>query len=80
MAVLIVILTAVIAATIISRLGRVAPGEETASIDLPAGARLVSAAGDGGGLVLVVEYEGRREIWRIDENGERVQTIRVNDR
>ena len=77
MGVLIIILSAVVIATVISRLSQTAPPEPELSITVPAGVEVLSASVDEGGLTLLVEGAAGREIWRISPSGERYQTIRL---
>ena len=77
MAALIVLLTAVLVATIISRLSdRTAP-PDTAELTLPAGAELRAASAAENGYVLVVETPNGHEIWRVSPSGKRLQVISV---
>ena len=77
MGVLIIILSAVVIATVISRLSQTAPPEAELSITVPAGVEVLSASADDDGLTLLVDAPSGREIWRISPSGERYQTIRL---
>ena len=77
MAILIIVLTAVLIATIISRLsGRTGPLDE-AELTLPAGAELRAASAADNGYVLVVDTPDGQEIWLVSPSGERLQVMSV---
>ena len=77
MAVLIILMTAVLVATIISRLsGRAAP-PDAVELSLPTGAEVRAASAADNGYVLVVDTPNNQEIWRVSPSGERLQVISV---
>ena len=75
MGVLIIILSAVVIATVISRLSQSAAPEAEISIAIPDGVRVLSVSADDEGLTLFVEGPDGSEIWRMSPTGERYQTI-----
>lgn len=77
MGVLIIVLTAVLVATVISRLSDKAAPPEAAALTLPAGAELRAASAADNGYVLVVDTPSGQEIWRVSPSGERLQVISV---
>ena len=79
MAVLIILLTVVLVATIISRLsGRAAP-PDAAELTLPTGAEVRAVSAADNGYVLVVDTPNGQEIWRVSPSGERLQVISVTE-
>ena len=71
------VLTAVLVATIISRLsGRAAP-PVAAELTLPAGAEVRAASAADNGYVLLVDTLDGQEIWRVSPSGERLQMISI---
>jgi len=77
MAVLIIVVTAVLVATIISRLsGKPAP-PDAADLMLPSEAELRAASAADNGYVLLVDTPGGQEIWRVSPSGERLQVISI---
>jgi len=77
MGVLIIILTAVLVATVISRLSNSSAPPAQLSIQLPQGAVLRAASADDNGYVVVVDTAEGQQIWRLSADGERLQTIGV---
>ena len=77
MGVLIIILTAVLVATVISRLSKSSAPPAELSIQLPQGAVLRAASADDEGYVVVVDTAETQQIWRLSPAGERLQTIGV---
>jgi len=77
MGVLIIILSAVVIATVISRLSQSAAPEPEISIAIPDGVRVLSVSADDEGLTLFVEGPDGAQIWRMSPSGERYQTIRL---
>ena len=77
MGVLIIILTAVLVATVISRLSKSPAPPAELSIQLPQGAVLRAASADDDGYVVVVDTAEGQQIWRLSPTGERLQTIGV---
>ena len=77
MGVLIIVLTAVLVATVISRLSGKAAPPDAAELTLPAGAELRAASAADNGYVLVVDTPSGQEIWRVSLSGERLQVISV---
>ncbi|MGC6453492.1 MAG: hypothetical protein ACON31_06250 [Candidatus Puniceispirillaceae bacterium] len=75
MGVLIIILSAVVIATVVSRLSQTAAPDAEISLTIPDNVRVLSAAADDDGLTLFVEGPSGRQIWRISPSGERYQTI-----
>ena len=75
MGILIIILGAVVVATVISRLSDKAAPAAAITITIPDGVRVLSASADGDGMTLLVEGEAGSEIWRLSPTGERYQTI-----
>jgi len=75
MGVLIIILSAVVVATVISRLSQKAAPEAAISVTIPDGVRVLSATVDEDGMTLLVEGPSGSEIWRLSPDGERYQTI-----
>ena len=75
MGVLIIILSAVVIATVISRLSQSAAPEAEITIAIPDGVRVLSVSADDEGLTLFVEGPDGAEIWRMSPSGERYQTI-----
>ncbi len=78
MGVLIIILLALVIGTIASRLSSMSAPPEAASISLPAGAELQSAAADGDGLILLVKTPQGQEIWRVTNEGVRRSTLKIS--
>ena len=77
MAVLIILLTAVLVATIISRLSGSAAPPDATELTLPAGAEVRAASAAENGYVLVVDTLDGQEIWRVSPSGKRLQVISV---
>ena len=77
MGVLIIILTAVLVATVISRLSKSSAPPAELGIQLPQGAVLRAASADDDGYVVVVDTAEGQQIWRLSPTGERLQTIGV---
>jgi len=75
MGVLIIILGAVVVATVISRLSEKPASPPAVTITIPDGVRVLSASADDDGLTLLVEGEAGQQIWRMSPSGERYQTI-----
>jgi hypothetical protein len=75
MGILIIILGAVVIATVVSRLSQKAAPEATLSVTIPDGMRVLSASADDDGLTLLIEGPSGSEIWRLTPSGERYQTI-----
>ena len=77
MGVLIIILTAVLVATVISRLSKSSAPPAALELALPDGAVLRAASADEDCYVVVVDTADGQEIWRLSPTGERRQTISV---
>lgn len=77
MGVLIIILTAVLVATVISRLSASSAPPAALELVLPQGAVLRAASADDGGYVVVVDTADGQQVWRLSPTGERLQTISV---
>ena len=77
MAVLIIVLTAVLVATIISRLSGSAVPPDAAKLTLPAGAEVRAASVADNGYVLLIDTPNGQEIWRVSPSGERLRMISV---
>ena len=77
MGILIIILTAVLVATIFSRLSQSSAPPAELSIQLPEGAVLRAASADDDGYVVVVDTTEGQQIWRLSPEGTRLQTIGV---
>lgn len=75
MGMLIIILSAVVIATVVSRLSQSAAPEAEISIAVPDGVEVLSVSADDDGLTLFVEGPNGSEIWRMSPTGERYQTI-----
>ena len=80
MGILIIILGAVVVATVISRLSEKAAPAASLTVSLPDGVRVISASADGDGMTLLVEGEAGQEIWRLSPAGERYQTITLEQK
>ena len=75
MGVLIIILTAVVVGTIASRLAKITTTSDTLALTLPQGGFVSSAGADGDGIVLVIDLPKGQQIWRLGKDGQRWQTI-----
>ena len=74
---LIIILTAVLVATVISRLSASSAPPASLELALPKGAKLRAASADDDGYVVVVDMADEQQVWRLSPTGERLQTIGV---
>ena len=79
MGVLIIILTAVLVATVISRLSASSAPPASLELALPEGATLRAASADDDGYVVVVDMADGQQVWRLSPTGERLQTIGVTN-
>ena len=77
MGVLIIILTAVLVAAVISRLSASSAPPASLELALPEGATLRAASADDDGYVVVVDMADGQQVWRLSPTGERLQTISV---
>ena len=77
MGVLIIILTAVLVATVISRLSASSAPPASLELALPKGAKLRAVSADDDGYVVVVDMADEQQVWRLSPTGERLQTIGV---